>query len=133
MSKLKKIFWVEDEKAFINVYEKALEGIFDVEFISLARTALDRIKEIEKGKEEKPSLFVIDLLLPDMNGVIVLDEIKKIESLKDIPAFILTNYGEVKDREKFIDGLEVEKYLVKTKWPPSKLIPLIKETIELKS
>jgi len=130
MANKKKIFWVEDEQGLIKVYTDALGENFELEFAKLAQTALDKVGEIQQGKAEKPSLIVIDLLLPDMNGIVVLQALKKSALTKDIPIVVLTNYGEEEAQEKLLKGLQVEKYLVKTKWPPNKLIPLIEDMLK---
>lgn len=130
MAKQKKIFWAEDEQELISIYTDALGKDFSVEFFKLAQSALDKIEEIKQGKAEKPDLVVIDLLLPDMNGTAVLEELKKSSAMKDIPVFILTNYGEEQNHKNLPEELRVEKYLVKTSWPPTKLVPLIKETLK---
>lgn len=130
MAKRKKISWVEDEEELTKVYTDALGSDFDVEFFKLAQSALDKTEEMKQGKAEKPDLFVIDLLLPDMNGIVVLEELKKSPVTKDIPVFILTNYGEEQNHNKLPEGLKVEKYLVKTSWPPIKLVSLVKETLK---
>jgi len=126
MAKQKKFFWVEDEEELIKVYTDALGNNFNIEFVKLTQSALDKIEEIKQGKTEKPDLVVLDLLLPDMNGILVLEELKKSPVTKNIPVFILTNYGEERTQENFPEELRIEKYLIKTNWPPTKLVSLIK-------
>lgn len=131
-SKKKKILWVEDEKDLIDLYAEILKvvGNIDVEFMQLGQQAINRVKEIEEGKAEKPDLIMLDLLLPDINGDKVCEAIRKSPDTKDIRVFVLTNYGGEQMQEKMIKELEVGEYLVKTEWPPSKLIPLIKEAVK---
>lgn len=132
MSKQKSILWVEDDQQLIDLYTETLKaaGNFTVEFMKLGRLAIDRIKEIEQGKAEKPDLIMLDLLLPDINGDKILEEIRKTPSTKDIPVFILTNYGGEQMETKLTQDLDAEKYLIKTEWGPLKLIPLIKEAMK---
>src|ERR1700690_784207 len=94
-TKQKHILWVEDDQQLVDLYTAMFMKIKDikVEFLKLGQLALDRIKEIEEGKAEKPDLFMLDLLLPDINGDKVLEQIRKTPSTKDSTVFILTNYG----------------------------------------
>jgi CheY-like chemotaxis protein len=48
----------------------------------------------------KPSFILLDLNMPLMNGFHVLEEIKKHEDLKDIPAFVLTTSSNQNDLKK---------------------------------
>jgi len=125
----KTILFIEDDLPTIDVYKTALEKAgFDVDPMLLGEEAIRKIKEIEQGKAKKPDLVLLDLLLPDINGIEVLKEIRKQKKTKDIPVFILTNYTDEKLREK---GLlfKTEQYLLKTKYTPSKLAELVKKEL----
>lgn len=133
-AKKKHIMWVEDDKMLVDLYTeiiKVMKGI-DVEFLQLGQLAMNKIKEIEEGKAEKPDLVMLDLLLPDINGNKILEVIRATPSTKDIPVFILTNYGGEQMETELTKNLNAEKYLVKTEWSPGKLMPLIKEKLQLK-
>ena len=130
--KQKSILWVEDDKQLVDLYTLTLKtaGDFTVEFMQLGQLALDRIKEIEEGKADKPELIMLDLLLPDVNGNVILEQLRKTPSTKDIPVYILTNYGDDRMETKLTKNLNADKYLVKTEWGPTKLIPLIQEAMK---
>ncbi|OGZ83768.1 MAG: hypothetical protein A2416_00095, partial [Candidatus Staskawiczbacteria bacterium RIFOXYC1_FULL_37_52] len=98
----------------------------------LVNCLLDKIKEIEDGKAEKPDLIMLDLLLPDINGDKILEKIRKTPSTKDIPVFIFTNYGGEQMENELAKNFNAEKYLVKTDYGPNKLMPMIKEKLQLK-
>jgi CheY-like chemotaxis protein len=57
-------------------------------------------KNSYKNVKESPDLILLDLNMPLMDGFDVLTEIKKHESLKKIPIYILTTSRNKKDREK---------------------------------
>jgi two-component system alkaline phosphatase synthesis response regulator PhoP len=133
-AKKKHIMWVEDDKMLVDLYTeiiKAMIGI-DVEFFQLGQLAINKIKDIEAGKAEKPDLVMLDLLLPDINGNKILEVIRATPSTKDIPVFILTNYGGEQMETELTKNLDAEKYLVKTEYGPLKLMPMIKEKLQLK-
>ncbi len=126
----KTILFVEDDIATIDVYKTALEAAgFDVDPMLLGEEAIRKIKEIEQGEAKKPDLVLLDLLLPDINGIEVLEELKRYEKTKDIPVLILTNYSS-EELEKRGLLLKAEKYLLKTVYPPSKLVELVKKELK---
>lgn len=133
-NKKKKILWVEDEKMLIDLYAELIETIkgAEVEFVQLGQRAVDRIKEIQDGKAEKPDLIMLDLLLPDINGDKVCEVVRSTPATKNIPVFVLTNYTGEQMENKMTEDLNTDEYLIKTEWPPSKLIPFLKEKLQLK-
>jgi len=72
---------------------------------------------------------LLDLILPDINGLKVLAEMKKYEETKDIPVFILTNYTS-RELERLGYGLKTEKYLTKTEFNISQLVKMVKECLK---
>ncbi len=88
------------------------------------------IKEIEEGKAEKPDLFMLDLLLPDINGDKILEQIRKTPSTKDSTVFILTNYGGEQMENKLTEQLNAQEYLSKIDWQPSRLLPFLVEKMK---
>jgi len=131
--KAKKVLWIEDEKALINLYKNTigtLEGV-EFEFMEFGQEAIDRVKDIEEGMAEKPDLILLDLLLPDVNGDKVCEIIRSTPATKDIPVYVLTNYTGEEMENKMTEHLDAKKYLVKTEWGPLKLIPLIKKHLKL--
>ena len=129
MKKKKTILFIEDDLPTIDVYKTALEQAdFEVSPILLGQEAIRKIEEIEKGETKMPDLVLLDLILPDMNGIEILDKIRKQEKTKNLLVFILTNYTNRELKEKgFL--LKSEKYLLKTDYAPSKLVELIKKEL----
>ena len=123
---MKKILLVEDDPATVDVYRSVFERAgFDIEILKSGREGLERLKKIDKGEKEKPDLVLLDLILPDVNGINILEKARKNKSLKNIPFFILTNYTDPSSEEK-IWKLGVEKYIIKANYTPDQLIKLIK-------
>ena len=121
----KNILFIEDDMSTIEVYKTALEEAdFDVDPMTSGEEAVRRMKEIEQGEAKKP-----DFVLPDINGIEELKEIRKYERTKNLTVFILTNYTdeELKDRGVY---LRAEKYLLKTSYAPRELASLIKKELE---
>ena len=127
-----KILLIEDEFTAIKIYEGVLKRAgFNVDTLMLGKDALERLNKIKKGKKEKPDLVLLDLILPDVNGIEVLKRAKKEKETKDIPFFILTNYVDM-ETKKVGEKIGVEKYIVKTDITPAELIMTIKKTFKRK-
>ena len=126
----KTILLIEDDFAIIDVYTIVLESAgFKVETITLGAQALEKMKEIKKGKVKKPDLLLLDLILPDMNGIDILKAMRKEKETKDIAVFVLTNYTD-RELEKMGYNLKSEKHLLKTDYTPTQLVKLIKKRLK---
>lgn len=134
-AKKKHILWVEDDWGLVELYKTmigTMKGV-ELEVITLGTIAMQRIKEIEAGVAEKPDLVMLDLLLPDgINGDRILEAMRQTPSTKDIPVFVLTNYGGEQMENELTKNLNAEKYMIKTEWTPRKLMPFLEEELELK-
>ncbi|MDD5606640.1 MAG: response regulator [Candidatus Pacebacteria bacterium] len=127
----KKILLIEDDFAIIDIYKTVLEtNGFDLEVITWGEKALEKIEKVKDRKEPKSDIVLLDLILPDMNGIEILRKIKGQEETKDLPVFILTNYDS-KDLAKEAKSLNVEDFILKTDCTPSELIKLIKKKLKL--
>jgi CheY-like chemotaxis protein len=84
--KMNKVLIVEDGEFLREIYHKKLEQAnFEVE------TAVDGVDGLEKAREFKPDLILLDVIMPGLNGVEFLREIKVHSELNEIPVAILTN------------------------------------------
>lgn len=130
MTEKKTILFVEDDLPTIEVYKTALnEAGFKVEAMLLGEEAIRRIEEIKKGEAKKPDLVLLDLMLPGINGVEVLKEIRKYKKTKDIPVLVLTNYTNKEAQSRELH-LEAEKCLIKTDYTPRQLVKVVKKELK---
>jgi CheY-like chemotaxis protein len=89
-----KVLIVEDEPLVARMYEKALTfDKFDVV------TAIGGNNGIKACKEEKPDIVLMDIMMPEMNGIEALGLIKEDPEISDIPVVMLTNLSGVHDIE----------------------------------
>lgn len=113
------ILVVDDEKNIVQLVRMYLsnEG-FEVEVTHDGRDAL------EKARQLKPRLIVLDLMLPGMSG---LDVCKQIRRDSDVPIIMLTARGDDVDR---IVGLELgaDDYLPKP-FNPRELVARVKAVL----
>lgn len=99
------ILIAEDEESTRELYRFALEQEgYKVLEAKTGREALEVIKE------NPVDLLLLDIKMPDMHGLKVLDELKKLK--KDIPVIISTAYSGMKDDFSVVTS-RVSDYLVK--------------------
>ena len=128
-----KIFLIEDEAGLVEIYEEILEKSgFEVNVMKWGKSALDKLNKIKEGKIEKPDLVLLDLILPDINGMEILERAKREEKTRDIPFFILTNYSDP-ILEKTSRELGAEKYIIKTEITPVQLVKIIEKWLRDKN
>jgi CheY-like chemotaxis protein len=77
---------IEDEEVSRYVIRQALSGL-RVELIEAA-TAADGLR---RAREERPDLILLDILMPEMNGFEVLQELRRNESTRGIPVIVVTS------------------------------------------
>ena len=81
------ILIVEDEPDMIQFYVTVLSDIFDVLIASSGVSALRQVQETENI-----DIVILDYKLPDMSGIEVLQELKKIKP--SMPVIIVTAFGD---------------------------------------
>jgi len=55
--------------------------------------AADGTEALTIAHEERPDLIVLDVMLPGLSGIEVLEELRSTESLKDIPVVVITAWS----------------------------------------
>ena len=126
MKKLKKVLLIEDELDIMEMYKIALKAAdIDVEGINSGKRAMEVIQEIQEGKKEKPALVLLDLVMPDINGLEILYAIRKNEVTKDMTVYILSNYSS--DALKSISYIKPDGYFIKAEITPTKLVEIVKK------
>jgi DNA-binding response OmpR family regulator len=90
-----------------------------------SRAALDGNSALRQAKEFPPKLVLLDLMLPDITGFDVCEELKRDEDTRSIPIIMMTA---LKDGESRDRGLEcgAVAYMVKP-IVPDELIQTIKQ------
>lgn len=104
---MKKIYIVEDDKNIAEIEQFALEnaGYKAITF----ETAKDFGKAV---KEEIPSLIIMDVMLPDSDGLTIVKELRKMPSTSQIPIIMVTAKSSEIDKVKGLDQ-GADDYLTK--------------------
>ena len=121
---MKSILLIEDDPFLIDIYSTKLKELgFNV---SVAKNG-DEV--FEKLEEEEIELFLLDIVLPNVDGWTILKKIKEIEKFENIPVVILSNLGQRTDVEKGLK-LGATKYLIKAHYTPSMVVEEIKKVLK---
>lgn len=103
----KQILAVDDDKHIADLLKVVLEGEgHKVVPLYSGQEALEKLKQM------KPDLILLDVQMPKMNGWQVLEAIKQDESTKDIPVAMLTGTESELDKEA-MKAKGVEDYILK--------------------
>lgn len=103
----KTILVIDDEPDLCSTIKKRLE-VYNYTVI----TALNGKDGLEKIKEHKPSLIILDIMMPEMDGFEVCRIIKRDVQMSGVPVIMLTALG-YEDDAKRAFAMGAEGYLVK--------------------
>ncbi len=120
----KKILIVEDDKFLreLIVRKLANEGYEVVE-------AVDGEQGVQKVKETKPDLVLLDLILPGIDGFEVLARKKEDPFVASIPVIVLSNLGQKEDVDRGLE-LGATDYLIKAHFTPGEIIEKVRNIIK---
>lgn len=115
-----KITIIEDDQVLARVLQDELEEAgFSVSVIEDGEIALTGIEN------ERPDLVLLDLLLPNKHGFVILEEMKKSAVLRNIPVIILSMLGSDDDIKKGLQ-LGANDYFVKSQHPVAEIVEKVK-------
>lgn len=121
----KKIFIIEDEASLLY----SLQAKFRIEgFEVMTDTGSEQAEVINKILRFKPGYLILDLILPKVDGFVLLKEIKNQEGISTIPIFIFTNLSDQESRAKGLK-LGADYYLVKADFSIDQFVSKIKAII----
>jgi two-component system KDP operon response regulator KdpE len=96
MSEMKKILMVDDENQITRVLRRSLMAAsYDV------RTAADGESALDTFRDFKPDLIITDLSMPEMSGIELCREIRKIS---EVPIIVLSVRGEEQTKVEALDA-----------------------------
>lgn len=124
--KPKKIILVEDDPVIADIYASVFKKAgLNVVIVGLGKDVLPTIKE----EKSKPDIILLDLILPDINGMEVLRDIRNDSGVQDIPVFVLTNQKEEQGEKS--NNIQPDKFIIKANITPTQLLDLIKKQLKL--
>ena len=110
-----RVLFVEDDPTVAQMYKLKLE-LDGYQVI----VASDGEEALEHAMANPPDIIFLDIRLPKMDGLAVLEKLRETENTKAVPVVILSNYSE---RELVERGLKLGalEYLIKSQTTPAKL------------
>lgn len=118
-----KILLIEDDPFLSEIY---VTKFHEAGFVVIV--AEDGAFGLQKLKETRPDLVLLDIVMPNMDGFELLREIKKDEDVKFTPVVILSNLGEQENVEKGF-GLGAADYIIKAHYTPTEVVLKVKEIL----
>lgn len=122
---MKKILLVEDDPFLSRMYVK----IFKMRGFSI-QAEYDGEAGLAAAKEDKPDIILLDIMMPKMNGLEVLEALKADPNTKTIPVVMLTNLSDQKQQKTALEGGAV-KYLIKSEFDPDETVEVVKEILKV--
>ena len=126
MTTQRTILIVEDEKSL----RDAIADILRLKnFLPLE--AKDGREGVEIALAKHPHLILLDLIMPEMDGMTALKKIREDAWGKKVPVIILTNLSATK--EQLVEDMVTHKpmhYLIKSEWKLHDVVQKIEEILE---
>lgn len=105
---IKRILIIEDNESYAGILQHKLTSAgFDIVLAGDGEAGINELKQ------NNFDLVMIDLLLPKMNGIRVMDEIRGLETLAGIPIIILTNLNPNEELLAAIKKNRPSDYMIK--------------------
>lgn len=116
-----KVLLIEDDVRVRELYELVLK--MDEYQVVTAETGEEGL---EKAVSENPDLIFLDIRLPGMNGLEVLEHLRQDEKTAAIPVVILSNLDDEKTISRGV-SLGALEYVVKSRITPQDLSKRVKD------
>lgn len=123
MTNPKKILVVEDEEAM----RTALSDMIGFEGFTILG-AKDGVEGLALARAEHPDLILLDILMPNMDGLEMLRELRADEWGRKVPVIVLSNVGEKEEIAQAVES-NVFDYFVKTDIKITEVIAKIREKL----
>ena len=124
-NKLKTLLIVEDEGTLL----QTLSDKFSNEQLNVLEAKDGKIG-LDIALKEQPDLILLDIVMPNMDGITMLKKLRENEWGKSVKVMILTNLS---DGEKVSEAFEMDtfEFLVKSDWKLEDVVLKIKDSLGL--
>jgi DNA-binding response OmpR family regulator len=123
-AKLKCILCVEDEPEMIDLMRLILgRRGFEV------KGAAGGVEGLKMIRQEAPDLVLLDLMMPDMDGWEVYQQMKAHDELKGIPVIVVTAKAQSIDKVLGLHIAKVDDYITKP-FGPQELLDSVERVLE---
>jgi two-component system, cell cycle response regulator len=119
-----KILIVEDDPLMLRMYQR----IFTLEHYEVDIASNGEEAVTKAWITPPPTLILLDIMMPKMNGLQVLDKLKADPDKKLIPVVMLTNLAGQQDAEEALLKGAI-KYIIKSEHDPKEIVDMVKEVL----
>lgn len=121
-----KILLVEDDEMLHDMYTQKFKT-HGYEVVS----AYNGAEGVKLAEAEQPSLILLDVIMPKMDGFVALKKIRKNPATVNIPVILLTNLGQEEDVKKGKE-LGADDYFIKANHTPQEVVDKVNELLKKK-
>lgn len=123
---VKRILCIEDEPEMIDLIRLILgRRGFDVSGAAGGKAGLEAVRE------QLPDLVLLDLMMPDLDGWEVYQQMKADESTRDIPVIVVTAKAQSIDKVLGLHIAKVDDYIAKP-FSPQELLASVEKILDKK-
>lgn len=120
-----KIAIIEDDQAISQMYRFKFEAEgYSVETAENGRIGLQLIES------QMPDIILLDLMMPEMTGDVMLAKLRATEWGKDLKVIVLTNMGE-QEIPQVVKELGVSAVILKADMTPRQVAELVKKQLNV--
>jgi CheY-like chemotaxis protein len=118
-----KVLLIEDDPLIYRLYQKlfSLEG-FEIETAENGQLGLEKLQTFH------PDILLMDIMMPTMNGIEMLTQLKANPETKDIPVIVLTNIADMNITQMALAKGAV-LCIIKSQTEPSEVINSVKAVL----
>ena len=121
-----KIAIIEDDPAIIQMYKLK----FETEGYEV-QTAADGVAGLELIESFEPDAVLLDLMMPNMNGIEMLGKLRSIAGGRDVKVLVLTNMGDTETATK-VYKMAADDYIVKAEMTPLQVVDRVRALLDKK-
>lgn len=111
-----KVLIIEDEEVLLDVLQTKLkkEGY-------LVQAARDGAEGLLQARSFRPSIILLDVIMPKLDGFQFLEKMQQDPAIKDIPVLIISNSGQPVEIERAL-RFGVKDFIIKTQFDPQEVL-----------
>ena len=122
-----RVVWIEDDPELLRLGRLVLahKG-FEVVPVNDSREGFGVVRR------EKPDIVILDLMMPDVDGWAIYNQIKATPELKGTPVIVVTAKAQAADKAMALHLAKVDGYLTKP-YEQSQLLDMLNQVIQRKT
>lgn len=118
-----KLLLIEDDDSVVRMYQR----LFEMERIEV-EYAMDGAAGLAKATAGNFDIILLDIMMPVMNGMDVLRQLKSKPTTKNVPVVVLTNLSNDEEIKAALD-LGAAKYFIKSQHDPAVIADMVKQVL----